>query len=72
MRLETVREGINLSRWDLFVKSGVHTSKIGLIEDGYSVATEKDKSALSKALGVKVDAVEWPTGANHGKWRWRK
>jgi hypothetical protein len=71
MKLQAVREGNGASRWDLFVKTGVHTSKIGLIEDGYRVATENDKATLSKALGVEVTAIDWPKGENHGKWRWR-
>lgn len=71
MKLETVREGINLSQWDLFVKTGVHTSQISLIEKGYCVASEEDKGRLSKALGVEVDTIEWPTDENNGKWRWR-
>jgi hypothetical protein len=71
MKLESIREGNSLSRWDLYVKSGVRTAKIGLIEDGYSVATGEDKTALSKALGVAIDAIEWPRSENHGKWRWR-
>ena len=71
MKLETARESNSLSRWDLFVKSGVRSSKIGLIEDGHRVASEREKATLAKALGVPVDSIEWPTGENHGKWRWR-
>jgi len=71
MDLKTWREGNSLSRWDLYVKSGVRTSKIGLIEDGYSVSTGKEKAALSKAMGLTSDAIAWPISENHGKWRWR-
>ena len=71
MKLESVRESNSLSRWELYVKSGIRTAKIGLIEEGHRVATERDKSVLSKALGVPVDTIEWPTGENKGKWRWR-
>ena len=71
MKLETVRESNSVSRWELYVKSGVRTSKIGLIEEGHRVATERDKEVLSKALGVAADSIEWPMGENNGKWRWR-
>lgn len=72
MNLKEARQSNGLSRWDLFVKSGVYTSKIGLIENGYRVASEEDKAKLSKAVGYPVEAIKWPDGEEHGPWRWRR
>ena len=48
------------SQWELQKRSGVHQSRISLIENGYVAPTQKEKAAIVRALGIKAKDLEWP------------
>jgi hypothetical protein len=47
-------------QWDLCTLSGVHQSKISLIENGYLAPKESEKGRLTQALGFKPEEFDWP------------
>ena len=48
-----------VTQWALSKKTGVHQSRISLLEQG-EIPKEKEKQALSAALGFKADDIKWP------------
>ncbi len=46
-------------QWDLRRDTGIHQSKISLIERGYVEPSSAEKSMLAAALGFKVDEIQW-------------
>jgi transcriptional regulator with XRE-family HTH domain len=42
------------------ILSGIHQSKISLIENGFLVPRDDEKRRLAKALGMKPEPIEWP------------
>lgn len=59
MELREARFKRRITQWSLSKITGVHQSRISLIENGYK-ANESEKRALAKGLGVKVEDVSWP------------
>ncbi len=60
MTLEEARFHRRLTQLDLRLRTGIHQSKISLIENGYACPRQDEKERIAKALGVKVDQIEWP------------
>jgi len=54
MKLDEARFRKRMTQADLFLLTGISTSKISLIENGYLVPGEKDREALASALGVSA------------------
>ncbi len=52
------------TQWDLKKLIGVHQSKISLIERGYVIPSENEKKLIAKALGFRVEEIEWPMEQN--------
>jgi predicted transcriptional regulator len=48
------------TQWDLKKATGIHQSKISLIEHGHVNPTDKEKSVLAEALGFGIGEIEWP------------
>jgi DNA-binding XRE family transcriptional regulator len=59
MDLREARFKRRLTQWSLSKIANVHQSRISLIENG-DRASEKEQSALSKGLGMKVEDIDWP------------
>ncbi|HOO40725.1 MAG TPA: helix-turn-helix transcriptional regulator [Syntrophales bacterium] len=70
MKLDEARFRKRMTQADLFLLTGISTSKISLIENGYLVPGEKDREALASALGVSAAELEFekksPVKANGG------
>lgn len=47
------------TQWDLRIRTGIHQSKISLIERGYVCPTDKEKSVIAKALDFQVGDILW-------------
>jgi transcriptional regulator with XRE-family HTH domain len=59
MDLRELRFKKQISQWELSKISGVHQSRISLIEKGFP-ATRKEQNLLSKALGINAEVILWP------------
>jgi predicted transcriptional regulator len=66
MNLAEARFKRKLTQWDLCTLSGVHQSKISLIENGYLAPKESEKGRLVQALGFKPEELEWPERRREG------
>jgi transcriptional regulator with XRE-family HTH domain len=58
--LREIRELKNISQWKLAKDSGVHQSRISLIENNYVVATVSEKERLAKSLGCLPEELFGP------------
>lgn len=59
MTLKEMREEKSITQWDLRLLTGIHQTKISLIERGYVVPNEREKIKIAKALGLNHSEVEW-------------
>lgn len=59
MDLRELRFRKRISQWELSRTSGVHQSRISLIENCFSTPTNDEKNKLAKALGLKPGEIEW-------------
>jgi DNA-binding XRE family transcriptional regulator len=59
MNLFEARAKKRKTQWDLRQETGIHQSKISLIEHGYVEPSEKEKAAIAKALGLSVADIDW-------------
>ena len=48
------------TQWDLKVATGIHQSKLSLIERGYVEPSIEEKHLIADALDVSVDKINWP------------
>jgi len=60
MNLFEARAKKRKTQWDLRKETGIHQSKISLIEHGYVEPSETEKIAIANALGFRVDEIDWP------------
>ena len=60
MDLREARFKRRITQWSLSNIANIHQSRISLIENG-DKASEREKKALAKGLGVKVEDISWPT-----------
>jgi len=59
MDLRTARFFKNKTQSDLTLKTGIHQSKISLIERGYMEPSKDEIKRLAKALGIKAKELSW-------------
>ena len=59
MELREARFKRRITQWSLSKIANVHQSRISLIENG-DKASEREKKALAKGMGVKVEDIDWP------------
>ncbi len=60
MDLQTARAMKKKTQWDLRKATGIHQSKISLIEHGYIIPNDEEKGAIAQTLGVAVNEIDWP------------
>ncbi len=60
MRLVEARFKKRMTQWGLRNLTGIHQSKISLIENGYLVPNESEKWEIAQALGFKPEEIDWP------------
>jgi transcriptional regulator with XRE-family HTH domain len=56
-RLREIRAVKRISQFQLRVVTGIHQSKISLIENGLVEAREDERERMAQALGVKIKAI---------------
>lgn len=59
MTLKEARFKKGFTQFDLRLKTGIHQSKISLLERNYMVPREDEKARLAKALGVRSEEIKW-------------
>ena len=60
MQLTEARARKGLTQWDLRLLTGINQTKLSLIENGYVTPTGQEKAAISSALSIDIDQIEWP------------
>lgn len=58
-KLREVRVVKRITQFQLRVATGVHQSKISMIEHGLVEPSEDEKKRIAKALGVQLESI-WP------------
>jgi predicted transcriptional regulator len=58
MDLREVRFKKRISQWELNKQTGVHQSRISLIENGH-IAKKDEKQKIAEALKVNIDDIDW-------------
>jgi len=58
--LKDLRLSMGLNQYELANMSGVHQSRVSLIENGYVTATVSEKERLAKALGCLAEELFGP------------
>jgi hypothetical protein len=48
------------TQWDIRLATGIHQSKLSLIERGYITPTSGEKEAIAGALGISANEIDWP------------
>ena len=66
MDLREARFKRRLTQWSISKIANVHQSRISLIENG-DKASKRERKALAKGLGMKVEDIDWPSNSN--QWR---
>lgn len=59
MDLITLRAKLRKTQWDLKILTGIHQSKLSLIERGYIEPTEQEKGLIAMALGFPANEIDW-------------
>jgi len=59
MDLREARFKRRITQWALSKIANIHQSRISLIENG-DKASERERKALAKGLGAKVEDIAWP------------
>jgi transcriptional regulator with XRE-family HTH domain len=60
-KLRVIRRTKEVTQFDLRLKTGIHPSRVSLIEHGYIEPREDEKRRLAKALGVMPEEI-FPEG----------
>jgi transcriptional regulator with XRE-family HTH domain len=60
MDLITLRAKLRKTQWDLKVLTGIHQSKLSLIERGYIEPSKQEKELIARALGFSENEIDWP------------
>jgi DNA-binding XRE family transcriptional regulator len=61
MDLTTARAMKRKTQWDIRKQTGIHQSKISLIERGYVAPIDAEKALIARILGFHVDEIDWQT-----------
>lgn len=64
MNLFEARARRRKTQWDIRQTTGIHQSKVSLIERGYVNPTDDEKRAIAQALGFGVEDIKWPAIEN--------
>ena len=64
-KLREVRVVRRISQFQLRLATGIHQSKISMIENGLIEPREDEKKTLAKALGVGVEEIFSMEGGEH-------
>ncbi len=67
MDLKTLRAMKKETQWSLRNKTGIHQSKLSLIERGYIAPVKGEKEKIAKALNTSVDQITWPMEGHDAK-----
>ena len=59
MKLFEARARRRVTQWDMRKRTGIHQSKISLIERGYVDPSEAEKTMIAAALGFDVSEIQW-------------
>ncbi len=59
MRLPEARARHRVTQWDLKMKTGIHQSRVSLIERGYIDPSPDEKAKIAEALGLGVSDIQW-------------
>jgi len=59
MNLFEARARKRTTQWDLRKRTGIHQSKISLIERGYVIPSDEEKRQIASALGFGVAEISW-------------
>lgn len=65
MDLQIARAVKRKKQWDLTKATGIHQSKISLIEHGYIIPNDREKAAIAQALGFGIHEIDWPADSNY-------
>ncbi len=57
MNLKEARFHAGLSQYDIALKTGIHQSRLSLIERGYLHPSNKEKKKISKVLRHKTEEI---------------
>ncbi len=57
MTLREARFFKGYNQWDISVRTGMHQSRISLIERGYVTPKEDEKKLIAKALGCRPEDI---------------
>ncbi|MGA2938699.1 MAG: helix-turn-helix transcriptional regulator [Syntrophobacteraceae bacterium] len=60
MTLLEARFQRRLTQLDLRLKTGIHQSRISMIENGYVAPRDDERHRLAKALGLRPEQIAWP------------
>ena len=64
-RLREVRVTTRITQFQLRIQTGIHQSKISLIENGLIIPGEDEKRKLARALGMRPEEI-FPQGSQCG------
>jgi DNA-binding XRE family transcriptional regulator len=64
MDLITLRAMLRKTQWDLKVSTGIHQSKLSLIERGFIEPSKQEKESIARALGFSTNEIDWPASNN--------
>ena len=60
MELLEARVKKRITQWDIAVETGISQTKLSLIERGYVMPSEKERSLISGVVGCGEDEIKWP------------
>ena len=67
MDLKVARVLNGKTQWDVRKVTGIHQSKVSLIENGYVIPTNDEKKLIAGVLGFQVNEIEWPSSVQKSK-----
>ena len=62
MNLKELRFRKGLTQFDLRIRTGIHQSKISLVESGYMQLRDEERRKLAKVFGVRPEEIECGNG----------
>lgn len=65
INLRLARVSKNKTQWDLRHATGIHQTKISLIENNYVLPTDDEKQKIARALGLTVEQIDWDAPEKH-------
>jgi transcriptional regulator with XRE-family HTH domain len=59
MNLKTARTSRGFTQLDLELASGIHQTKISILERGYRLPTDEERDRLARALGLESEVLDF-------------